>query len=87
MISTLVVALVLSQAKADAGAAAAPVPAAAPASVALLTISEGLAIPESVLYDAAADVYLVSNINGSPLEKDNNGYISIFTPDGKAGAP
>jgi sugar lactone lactonase YvrE len=94
MLSTFALALILSQAKpvaaakADAGAVAAPAAAVAPAaSVPVMTVSEGLATPESVLYDAAADVYLVSNINGSPLEKDNNGYISIFTPDGKAGAP
>lgn len=32
--------------------------------------------PESVLYDPAQDVYFVSNINGAPLAKDGNGYIS-----------
>lgn len=45
----------------------------------------GLATPESVLYDGTSDLYLVSNINGKPLEADNNGFISKFTPDG-AGA-
>jgi sugar lactone lactonase YvrE len=30
-----------------------------------------------------ADVYLVSNINGSPLEKDDNGYISRVSPEGE----
>jgi sugar lactone lactonase YvrE len=39
--------------------------------------------PESVLYDADADVYLVSNINGGSLEKDGNGFISRVTPDGR----
>jgi len=39
--------------------------------------------PESVLYDAAADVYLVSNINGSPFAADGNGFISQVSPDGK----
>ena len=43
----------------------------------------GFATPESVLYDAKADVYLVSNINGNPLEADDNGFISRVTPDGK----
>jgi len=38
--------------------------------------------PESVLYDAAADVYLVSNINGAPAAKDDNGFISKVSPDG-----
>ncbi|MEE8410074.1 MAG: hypothetical protein V3T05_10735 [Myxococcota bacterium] len=42
----------------------------------------GFATPESVLYDAAADVYLVTNINGSPLEKDDNGFVSRVSPDG-----
>lgn len=44
----------------------------------------GMSTPESVLYDADADVYLVSNINGAPLAKDNNGFISVVTADGKA---
>ncbi|MBI4409019.1 MAG: hypothetical protein HY561_04890, partial [Gemmatimonadetes bacterium] len=46
-------------------------------------VSADLSTPESVLHDAAADVYLVSNINGSPLEKDDNGYISRVSPDGE----
>jgi len=41
-----------------------------------------LATPESVLYDADTDTYLVSNINGAPTEKDNNGYIAELSPDG-----
>lgn len=40
------------------------------------TLSEGFQTPESVLYDAEQDVYFVSNINGSPVETDGNGYIS-----------
>jgi sugar lactone lactonase YvrE len=43
----------------------------------------GLSTPESVLYDADADRYLVSNINGKPTEKDNNGFISVLSPDGQ----
>lgn len=43
---------------------------------------QGLATPESVLHDETADVYLVSNINGKPTEKDDNGFISRVTPDG-----
>lgn len=43
---------------------------------------KGFSAPESVLHDAAADVYLVSNINGNPLDKDDNGFISRVTPDG-----
>ena len=48
-----------------------------------VTFSEGMATPESVLYDAETDTYLVSNINGAPLDKDNNGSITEFAPDGK----
>ena len=36
-----------------------------------------------MLYDAETDTYLVSNINGAPLDKDNNGYITELSPDGK----
>lgn len=42
----------------------------------------GLSTPESVLYDAENDRYLVSNIAGKPLGIDGNGYISELTPDG-----
>src|SRR3972149_5957734 len=43
----------------------------------------GFQTPESVLYDAAEDVYLVSNINGSPTAADGNGFISRIGPDGQ----
>jgi sugar lactone lactonase YvrE len=36
-----------------------------------------------VLHDSAADVYLVSNLDGMPLEKDGNGFISRVAPDGR----
>jgi len=42
----------------------------------------GFKTPESVRYDSANDVFYVSNINGSPLAKDNNGFISRMKPDG-----
>lgn len=42
----------------------------------------GLETPESVLHDEAADVYLVSNINGEPLGRANNGFIARIRPDG-----
>ncbi|QGY43017.1 hypothetical protein GM418_04890 [Maribellus comscasis] len=41
-----------------------------------------LKTPESVLYDAESDVIYVANIDGNPLEKDGNGFISILNPDG-----
>jgi len=46
-------------------------------------VTEGIATPESVLYDEANDRYLVSNINGKPDGADNNGYLSELSPDGK----
>jgi len=48
----------------------------------LLIKDVGFATPESVLYDAAADVYLVSNIEGSPLDADDKAFISRVAPDG-----
>jgi sugar lactone lactonase YvrE len=60
---------------------AASAPAAGPAD-APITV-EGFATPESVLHDPDADVYLVTNINGSPFEVDDNGYISKLSPEGK----
>ncbi len=42
----------------------------------------GFATPESVLYDARSDVYLVSNVDGSPLDVDDLAFISRVRPDG-----
>lgn len=58
---------------------------AAPKSGAAVTFGKelGLSTPESVFYDEASDVYLVSNINGEPGEADGNGFIAKLTPDGK----
>lgn len=63
-------------------AASASAPAPAPQK-AVQTWTEGFATPESVLYDAARDRYLVSNINGAPSGADNNGYILVLDPEGK----
>src|SRR4029077_12511341 len=68
-------------------AAATPAPAAAPASVPVsgatkVTVVEGVLTPESVLHDPVQDIYFVSNINGGPTTKDNNGFISRVRPDG-----
>jgi sugar lactone lactonase YvrE len=38
--------------------------------------------PESARYDRDLDVWFVANINGDPLKKDNNGFISRLRPDG-----
>lgn len=53
---------------------------AAPADI--VVADAGFSTPESVLHDPASDVYLVSNINGSPLDADDNGFISRVSPDG-----
>ncbi|MGD2123563.1 MAG: hypothetical protein PVJ76_17545 [Gemmatimonadota bacterium] len=48
-----------------------------------LTLADvGFSTPESVLHDPESDVYLVSNINGSPTAKDGNGFISRIHPGG-----
>lgn len=43
----------------------------------------GFDTPESVLHDPAADVYYVANIGGPPTQKDDNGFISKISPEGK----
>lgn len=80
--SCLVAALALAQSK-DAGTAPKPAAAAPVRPTAAVIFKEGLATPESVLYDSQTDTYLVSNINGAPLDKDNNGFIAELAPDGK----
>ncbi|HEY8258493.1 MAG TPA: SMP-30/gluconolactonase/LRE family protein [Gemmatimonadales bacterium] len=57
---------------ADSGSAAPALPSAV----------EGLKTPESVRYDPEQDVWFVSNINGDPLAKDGNGFISRLKGDG-----
>jgi sugar lactone lactonase YvrE len=60
-------------------APAAPVPAS---SATKLLAVEGLRTPESVVHDSVQDIYFVSNINGNPTTKDDNGFISRVRPDG-----
>ena len=43
----------------------------------------GLEAPESIIHDANAKMYYVSNVVGTPLEKDGNGYISKLDENGK----
>lgn len=54
--------------------------ASAPRSVA------GFQAPESARYDPDLDVWYVTNINGSPVDKDGNGYISRLHGDGTVDA-
>lgn len=61
------------------------VPTAVPAPaepMPVMSVTEGLSTPESVLYDADSDTYLVSNISGDPSGKDNDGYITEVSPEG-----
>ena len=48
----------------------------------LLWETQGFNNPESVIYDLSSDILFVSNVNGSPTEKDGNGYISKVLLDG-----
>lgn len=64
----------------ETGAGAAPGDSAATHPQTIADI--GLASPETVLYDAVEDVYLVSNINGDASAADGNGFISKLAPDG-----
>lgn len=43
----------------------------------------GLKNPESIVYDKKRNRLYVSNVDGSPLEKDGKGSISILSLDGK----
>jgi sugar lactone lactonase YvrE len=66
----------------DEAPAAAAKPAPRDVNVAVAVVETGLSTPESVLWDATNNVWYVSNINGGPLQKDDNGYIVRLTADG-----
>jgi hypothetical protein len=55
----------------------------APAALKVVWSLSGFSTPESIVYDPDTDTYLVSNINGQPTGKDNNGFISEVSSDGK----
>lgn len=65
----------------DAAPVVPPVPEAGAAAGAFKDVP-GFATPESVLVVAGQDYYLVSNINGGPLDGDDNGFISKVGVDG-----
>ena len=44
---------------------------------------DGLHNPESAVYDPVLNHLYVSNVDGSPNDKDRNGFISIVSLDGK----
>lgn len=45
--------------------------------------TEGLQAPESALYDEQRDVLYVSNVAGSPTDKNGQGFISKVSPEGE----
>jgi len=45
--------------------------------------ASGFRQPESVVFDRVAGAIYVSNVNGDPMKKDDNGFISKLGPDGK----
>jgi len=45
----------------------------------------GLAVPESFIVDPSTGNYYISNINGQPLDKNGNGFITRLNPDGSVG--
>jgi hypothetical protein len=63
-------------------AAAESAPSASASSAKVVVADVGFATPECVLHLVEDDVYLVSNINGSPFAADGNGFISRLGPDG-----
>lgn len=68
---------------ASASAVASADPPKPPPPTPAVKFATDLQTPESVLWDEARDRYLVSNINGRPVDADNNGFISELSPDGK----
>jgi hypothetical protein len=54
----------------------------------LIISPAGFNAPEAVRYDPDQDVYFVTNWgSGDPAAKDNNGYISRMSPEGKVDQP
>ncbi|HJU87919.1 MAG TPA: SMP-30/gluconolactonase/LRE family protein [Gemmatimonadaceae bacterium] len=71
------------QAQTDSAAAKVDSAAVSPAAAARrIAVDSGFQTPESVVWDSAASVWYVSNINGNPGAKDNNGFISRLRSDG-----
>ena len=64
-----------------ADTAAADSAAASSATAQKLGETSGFDTPESAKYDAELDVFYVSNINGNPSNKDNNGWIARVRAD------
>src|SRR5687768_9580517 len=83
LLAALVVALPACGSQANDAATVDSLASAPPAADQIAVRGVGFATPESVLHDPLSDSYFVSNINGSPLEADDNGFISLLTPEGQ----
>lgn len=68
-----------NQAASDSAAGAADAPATYERAGA---VEAAFQTPEAVRFDEGSDLYYVSNINGGPSAKDNNGFISRVHADG-----
>lgn len=68
-----------AESSADRSSAA---PEVRPLTAPLLVRDVGFDTPESVVYDEREDLYLVSNIVGGALERDDQAFISRVRPDG-----
>jgi len=62
--------------------ACSPKPAKTTAQPQRIAVVDGLSQPEALSFDAAQNVYFISNANGSPGLKDGNGFISRISADG-----
>jgi hypothetical protein len=60
-----------------------PLPAISPGHELETVEGVGFETPASVIHDEAVDIYLVSNVNGEPLARDGNGFISRMEPGGR----
>src|SRR2546430_10823481 len=54
-----------------------------PAGVVFALQVTGLRTPAGFIVDPATGSYFISNENGQPTERDNNGFITKLDPDGK----
>lgn len=45
--------------------------------------AQTLQVPESVCHDPVNNILYVANVNGKPTDKDDNGFISKLSPEGK----
>lgn len=79
----LLLLLALACGSEQSGEAAPAEPASPPSGDSFTLRDVGFATPESVIHDTEADVYLVANIHGGPLDRDGNGFISRVSPDGE----